>query len=310
MLRAIRTRSGITTLLVLLLITGIVLRTTGHLGPVEDVAFRLFDPVEAVLLDLANGFTNLFGGFQDVNTLRAQVADLETRLDQATVDEVRIRELEIENQQLRDQLQYKQANPDYTLVGGTILEANNPDRARVLGQDPLNLLHYITVDQGSADDVAAGMPVVTPSGLVGRVSEVGTHWARVLLLIDPTSSVNAVIQSSRATGVIQGWENGLLLMEYLPQDESVKVNDLVLTSGIGGSFPKRLVIGQVIDVHKRDTDLFQEAVVRPSVDFNRLEFVLIVKKFTPTDITSEPTPTPTLTPAPTKTPLPTVTPAQ
>ncbi len=310
MLRAIRTRSGLTTLLILLLIIGIILRATGHLGPVEEVSYSLFNPVQEVLLNLSNGVTNLFGGYQDVNTLRAQVTDLEARLDKATVDEVRVRELEIENQQLRDQLQYKQANPDYTLVGGTILEANNPDRARVLGQDPLNLIHYITIDQGSVDDITVGMPVVTPSGLVGRISEVGTHWSRVLLLVDPTSSVNAVIQSSRATGVIQGWQNGLLLMEYLPQNESVKVNDLVLTSGIGGSFPKRLVIGQVIDVHKRDTDLFQEAVVRPSVDFNRLEFVLIVKKFTPTDITSEPTPTPTPTAAPTKTPLPTATPTR
>jgi len=310
MLRAIRTRSGITTLLVLLLIAGVILRTTGHLGPFEDVANRVFNPVQAVLLDLVNGVTNLFGGYQDVNTLRAQVTDLEARLDKATVDEVRIRELEIENQQLRDQLQYKQANPDYTLVGGTILETNNPDRARVLGQDPSNLIHYITIDQGSADDVAVGMPVVTPSGLVGRISEVGTHWSRVLLIVDPTSSVNAVIQSSRATGVIQGAENGLLVMQYLPQDESVKVDDLVLTSGIGGSFPKRLVIGQVVSVTKRDTDLFQEAVVRPSVDFNRLEFVLIIKKFTPTDITSEPTATPTPTVAPTKTPLPTATPSK
>ncbi|MGE5141643.1 MAG: rod shape-determining protein MreC, partial [Rudaea sp.] len=196
-------------------------------------------------------------------------------------------------------------------VGGTVLQSNNPDAARVLAQDPSNLVRYLIVDQGSEDGIEVGMPVVLPQGLVGRIMEVGNKWSRVLLITDPTSSVNAVIQSSRATGVIQGFENGMLIMKYLPQAESVQVNDLVLTSGIGGSFPKRLVIGQVIEVRRRDTDLFQEAVVKPSVDFNRIEFLLVVKKFTPTDITTEPTPTPTRTPtkAPTGVPGVTATPA-
>lgn len=308
MLRAIRTRSGITAFLLALLFLGILLRTTGRLEPVEDLAYTAFSPVQIALLDLSNGVGNLFGGFQDVNALRAQVKDLEAQLNNLTVDVVRIRELEIENSQLREQLQYKQANPDYMLVGGTLLETNNPDLARVNGEDPTNLVSYIIVDQGSEEGVTVGMPAVTPRGLVGRVSEVGAHWSRVLLIVDLSSSVNAVIQSSRATGVVQGQIGGMLVMKFLPQGEEVKVNDLVLTSGIGGAFPKRLVIGQVVAVQKRDTDLFQEALVKPSVDFNQLEYVLIIKKFTPTDITSEPTPTPAPTAAPTKTPAPTPTP--
>jgi len=130
------------------------------------------------------------------------------------------------------------------------------------------------------------------------------------LLSDASSSVNAVVQSSRATGVVQGQGpgNDLLVVRYLPLGESVKVNDIILTSGIGGSFPKRLVIGQVIEVNQRDTDLFTEAIIRPSVDLTRLEYVLVMKEFTPADITTEPTPTPTptVTPtaAPTATPVP------
>ena len=156
------------------------------------------------------------------------------------------------------------------------------------------------------------MPVVTPAGLAGRVTEVGTHWARVLLLTDPSSSVNAVVQSTRATGIIQGQGQGsdLLVMRYLPLGEAVKEGDLILTSGIGGAFPKRLVIGQVVKVNQRPTDLFTEAIVRPSVDFARLDYVLVMKKFTPTDITTEatPTPTPTITRTPTRRPPSTATP--
>ncbi len=302
MLKALGTRSGLTVLLLIFLAIGIVLRLTGHLGPIENAVYSIAGPIETALLRGENGLGSLFGGFEDVNALRAQVRDLEAQLNKLTVDVVRVRELEIENSQLREQLSYKQGNPDYALVGATVLEESSPDVAQVIAQDPSNLVKYIIIDQGSEDGIKLGMPVVTPQGLAGRISEVGARWSRVLLIIDPSSSVNAVVQSSRATGVVQGWQNGMLMIKFLPQGESLQVNDLILTSGIGGSFPKRLVIGQIVEVQKKDTDLFQQAVVKPSVDFRRLEFVLIIKQFTPTDISSEPTPTPT--PTPTRTPRP------
>jgi rod shape-determining protein MreC len=195
------------------------------------------------------------------------------------------------------------------LTGATVLE----NRARVLGQDPSALVNFIVIDQGREENVTVGMPVITPAGLVGRVIEVGAHWARVQLINDTSSSVNAVVQSSRATGIIQGQGRGsdLLLMRFLPLGDSVQEGDVILTSGISGAFPKRIVIGQVVQVNQRDTDLFTEALVRPSVDLLRLEYVLVMKRFTPTDITAEETPTPTPTVTPTRrAPAPTVTPTQ
>ncbi len=303
MLDLFRSRVGFVFILILLVFAGIALRATGNLGLVQDATFGVFAPVQTFLIDATNGVTNLFGGFQEVNELRGQVKQLQEQLNTAVIDSVRVRELEIENSELRAQLEYKQENPDYLLTGATVLEEND-NRARVISQDPSTLVNYIIIDQGREDDVAVGMPVVTPAGLVGRVTEVGSSWARVLLLNDTTSSVNAVVQSTRATGIVQGQAQGsdLLVMRYLPLGESVKVDDLILTSGIGGAFPKRLVLGQVIQVRQRDTDLFTEAIIRPSVDFARLEFVLVMKKFTPTDITTEPTPTPTPSPTPTRAP--------
>jgi rod shape-determining protein MreC len=303
MLDLFRSRTGLIVILIALVFVLIALRATGNMGLVQDATFGVFSPVQTFLIDATNGVTNLFGGFQEVNELRAQVKQLQEQLNTAVIDSVRVRELEIENSELRTQLEYKQDNPDYLLSGATVLEEND-NRARVISQDPSTLINYIVIDQGREDEIAVGMPVVTPAGLVGRVTEVGSNWARVLLINDTTSSVNAVVQSTRATGVVQGQGQGsdLLIMRYLPLGESVKEGDLILTSGIGGAFPKRLVIGQVIQVRQRDTDLFTEAVVRPSVALSRLEFVLVMKKFTPTDITSEPTPTPTPSPTPTRVP--------
>ena len=306
----LRSRSGIVLILITLVVLGIVLRFTGNLGLVEDATFGVFAPVQTLLIDGTNGIVNLFGGFRDVNELRAQVKQLQEQLNTSTLDSVRLRELENENAILRAQLEYKQENPDYLWVGATVLEENE-NRARVLGQDPSALVNYIIVDQGREEDVAVGMPVITPAGLVGRVSEVGAHWARVRLISDTSSSVNAVVQDTRATGIIQGQGQGsdLLIMRFLPLGDSVEEGDVILTSGISGAFPKRLVIGQVVRVNQRPTDMFTEALVRPSVDLQRLEYVLVMKKFTPTDITTEATPTPTPTVTPTRrAPAPTAAP--
>jgi rod shape-determining protein MreC len=309
MLDLLRSRSSFVLILLFLVVLGIILRFTGYMGPVQDASFGILTPVQKLLIDGTIGIENLFGGFRSVNALRTEVKQLQEQLNTATLDRVRVHELEVENSNLRAQLEYKQDNPDYLLTGATVIE-ENANRARVLSQDPLTLVSYIVIDQGRAEGVAVGMPIITPAGLVGRVSEVGNHWARALLLNDTSSSVNAVVQSTRATGIVQGQGQGsdLLIMRYLPLGASVKKDDVILTSGIGGSFPKRVVVGQVVQVNQRDTDLFTEALIRPSVDLLRLEYVLVMKKFTPTDITTEPTPTPTPSITPTRT-LPAPTPS-
>ena len=125
------------------------------------------------------------------------------------------------------------------------------------------------------------MTVVTARGLVGRISEVGTDWARVLLITDPASSVNALVQTSRATGMVQGRLGQSLVMRFIPWEERVSVGDLIITSGLGRNFPKGLVIGQVTSVRQRDFQMHQEAEVKPTVDFNRLEIVTVITDFIP-----------------------------
>lgn len=301
-----RNRSSRFLFLILLALFFFMLFQLGPLRPAEDSALGVLEPLFRFASGLRAGVQNLAGGFQDVDTLRAQVVELQNQVNELMTSTVRLRELQNENNILRQQLAYKQANPDFDLVGATVLQ-RNADAARVIAQDPSNLIRSIIVDQGSAEGVKVGMPIVTPQGLVGRVIETGTHWAKALLVTDASSSVNAVVQSTRATGIVQGGPdpNGTLIIRYVPQGEAIKTGDLILTSGLGGNFPKRLVIGQVTEVRKFDIELFQEATIQPSVDFARLEFVLILKKFTPSDVSQEPTATPTALPRPTRTMTPT-----
>lgn len=302
-----RKRNTILLVLVAVAILAIIFHQAGILQPVEDLALGWLAPLFGGASSVGEGARDVTSGLADVNTMRAKIDDLQSQVNELNNSRIRITELENETTLLRQQLGYKQSNPDFDLVGAAVLQ-RNPDLARVIGQDPSGLVRYLIVDQGSAEGIKPGMPVVTPQGLVGRVTSTGAHWAKVLLIIDPASSVNAVVQATRATGVAQGDVNGNLIIKYVPQGEAIKVGDLILTSGMGGNFPKRLVIGQVTEVRKHDIELFQEATIQPSVDFSRLEFVLILKKFTPSDITQEPTPTLTPTPRPTPTRTPTPTP--
>src|SRR5690606_38491487 len=111
------------------------------------------------------------------------------------------------------------------------------------------------LDLGTEHGVAVGMPVVTDQGLVGRISDVTASTSKVLLIIDPSSAVNAILQSSRLNGVVRGAPGGTVVMDYIRQGEEFSVGEVVLTSGLGGRFPKGIPIGQVVEIRQRDIDV-------------------------------------------------------
>jgi rod shape-determining protein MreC len=111
--------------------------------------------------------------------------------------------------------------------------------------------------------------------------------SKVLLITDSSSTVNAILQSSRLDGTVRGAPGGDLIMDYIPQGGIFSVGEVVLTSGIGGKFPKGVPIGQVTEIIQRDIDVFQQAVVRPSVDFGSLELVAVVTNFDPLEVVDD-----------------------
>jgi rod shape-determining protein MreC len=269
------------TLLFLLLVlslgaTAFLLDRTGRLEPVKNAVAEVTTPIQGVLTSAVRGVTDLERFLVDVDQCRAENEELQLLVDQLIIENVRLREAEIENVTLREQLSFKQANPSFELLS-----------AQVIGRDPSNLAGYLVLDRGTEEGVAVGMPVLTHRGLVGRITETAAHSSKVLLITDPSSSVNALLQESRATGVVQGSVTQGLIMRYVQQTEELEPGDLVLTSGLGGNFPTRLIIGQVTAVVKRDVELFQQAIVRPSVDFGSLEMVMVLTSFQPIDFEVE-----------------------
>lgn len=261
-------------------IIGIVLNEGGYLEPIEGLILRLISPLQARLATIVETSGGLFRAARELHDLKQRNEELEEQYAQLLIENVALREAALENVELRALLNFREQHPGFQFIGGEV-------KARVIGRDPSNFLRYLIIDAGTEQGVAKRMPVVAPRGLVGRVQLVGPNWAKVLLITDPRSSVSALIQTSRVTGQVQGQVSGDLVMKYISQEEIVNEDEIVLTSGLGGNLPKGLVIGQVTAVEQRDSDMFQLATVRPTVDFDRLEKVLVIAAFEPVDVTEE-----------------------
>ena len=257
----------------------LTLYQTHQLAQLENIAGELARPLSLPLHRLGSGARNLAQGIRDWQVLRRRNEELEELVDALMVENVRLAEAGYEESLRRQELELQKANPNLNLRSTLVIGSELP--AKVVGRDPLNLFHSLWIDQGANAGLELGMPVVTRRGLVGRIVYVGSNWARVLLVIDPRSYVNVLIQRSLSTGILSGSPTGALTMRMIPHQEEVRAGDLVLTSGLGGSFPKGLVVGQVVIVEDKDYEAYKEAGVRPTVNFEALEVVSVVVGFTP-----------------------------
>lgn len=148
--------------------------------------------------------------------------------------------------------------------------------AMVIGEDVTPWFRTLTIDRGSEDGILEGMPVLAADGVVGQTIKVTTHSSRVLLLTDHASGIAAMIQRSRARGVVKGRGDNLCSLEFAMRGEDVQIGDQVISSGIGGIFSKGLPIGEVIMVKKGEYGIFQAITIRPHVSVSHLEEVLVV----------------------------------
>lgn len=149
--------------------------------------------------------------------------------------------------------------------------------AKVIGFN-LQLGQYFLIDKGQTDSVTAGLAVVTANNfLVGKVIESNQHSAKVLLISDSNSLVNAVTQDSRASGIVKGTAGLGLIMEMIPINKQIKVGETVLISGRDDNLPAGLIVGKISEVILKETDIFQRAKIQPAADFNNLESVFVIK---------------------------------
>ncbi len=178
---------------------------------------------------------------------------------------VALDELKLENKRLKELLDFKKETSYKTIS------------ARVIGRDPSNWTSLIFIDKGEEDGIKKYMAVTTDKGLVGRVIEVGSFSAKVMFVTDPDSRIGVLVQRTRHDGLLYGTLSGRCQMVYISLDADVWPGDLVISSGLGTSIPKGLLMGTVEDVFIDKSGLYQSAVVRPAVDLSRIEEVLCIE---------------------------------
>jgi rod shape-determining protein MreC len=254
---------------------------SGLLGPLESIASIPLGLFQGASSGVTNKVSNFLNEVSDYQTLQKRNAELERALVNFQQEIVELREIKADYPRLAALVEYKNANTDKQYLAAT-----------VIGRDTTGLLRSIIIDRGTRDGLAVGMPVMTELGLVGRIYKVAATNAQVQLVTDNSSFVNARLQTSRGEGSIVGTASGDLRMTFIPLTDQVTDGDSVVTSGIGGKFPRGIVIGQVQNSRLDDTKLFQEAQVRSLIDFNRLELVLVNTSFQPVDFSAFATPTP------------------
>jgi rod shape-determining protein MreC len=238
----------------------------------ESVGTRVFEPVELGLSGLITQVVEVGSTIQKIGELAGQNARYREEIGRYETQLVRMRELEAENHDLRNLIGLRQKMGPGELIP-----------VRKIAADPSPFVDSFTVDKGEDDGVRTGMTVATSRGLVGRVARSAATTAKVLLITDTNSAVTGRVQSSGATGVVRGRadlkspaDEAKLLMEKIPQQDTLQADDLVITSDLGGIFPEGLVIGKVVQVRRRDGDLFQEAILEPAVEMTKLERLYVV----------------------------------
>lgn len=236
----------------------------------------LMDPIVGVQTVVSERFSTVVNFFtipRDVTELQAEnrslkeeVALLRTGIIQLEQD---LREAEI----LYSLLGFARGRPTETYIA-----------ASVIGKDPSPFLQYVLIDRGSDDGVTFGMPVVTEKGLVGRIDAVTASAARVQLITDPASMVNAYIVEADTDGVVRGSVTSDLTVEMISQDVTLEFGQTIQTSGLGGRYPSEIMIGQILNVNRMENELFQSASIQPAEDFSSLQAVLVVANFRPSNI--------------------------
>ena len=246
-------------------------RNTDVIRAVSSGATTVLVPVQSVLADLGAGVDRMLQAALEIERLRGDNTRLREENERLLLESVRLREQAVAAEQ--------QAKLDATARALPYETVSAP----VIARDPSGVLRSIIIGGGSGAGIAVGHIVLSDQGLVGRVSEVGPNYAKVLLVTDSSSVVSALVQGSRATGLVRGQFGDTLVMEWILQTEPVKPGDVVVTAGLGtGSdlrslYPKGLVLGRVVEVAKASDAAYLKAVLIPAVDVRRLERVLVVK---------------------------------
>ncbi|MEH7106625.1 MULTISPECIES: rod shape-determining protein MreC [Bacillaceae] len=259
-------------IIVLVALIGFSLRERSKLSWPEQFVKDTTGWVQSLVSKPANYFAGFFENLQDLQNTYEENKELKTRVEKIASLEAEIQGLKKDNTELRDILGEKKTLRDY-----------EPQPATVIGRNPDRWHEMIIIDKGSINGIKKNMAVVTANGLIGKIKNVNQFSSTVQLLsaMDPKNRISAVIQGdTEVFGFVQGFDDKqkLLQVKAIPSGAKVVKGQTVITSGLGGVFPKGLIIGKVEEVKPDQYGLNQTALVKPGADFYDIQSVIVIKR--------------------------------
>lgn len=271
-MRYFKSKALVVTIIVLILIVciGLTVNPASNLNWIGNLISVPFTSVEKAFSYTGQKVEEGIGLFDNVQKLKAENKDLKEEIDKLNNERDEYLRLKSENEDLRKIFDLKDQLGSFDLVG-----------ANIIARDGGNLFNIFLTDKGSANGIGYNTPVITSKGLVGKVSSAQPFSSKVISIIEDGSSVSAMVAKSGdyvvVTGDIKLEKEGLCKLEYIPAGLDLAQGDKIITSGIGGIYPKGITIGTVKEIRAGESDLDRYAIIQPAADFKRLNQVVILR---------------------------------
>lgn len=261
----------IITVLILSIAIGVFNATKSEVSIVENALGIVISPAQKFFTSIGNGVSGFLKYFSSKEKLQAEIEKLKKENADLKQQVIKNESGYIENEQLRKLLNLKSGNTEFEL-----------ETAEVIARSPSNWYNVLTIDKGVADGVALNQPVVSSGNvLIGRISEVGTTWSKITLLTDPDHAAGTQVLRSGEYGICEGdsalTAEGSCKLSFVSKNANIIVGDTVVTSGLGGIYPKGLVVGKIQKIRPDIQGISQYAVVKPEADFKNLKAVFVIK---------------------------------
>ena len=239
-------------------------------GPLRFVANYTIIPMQRGISYVGRYLSDLSDNFETLDEMKKLNDELQTKVDELTIDNTRLRQEQYELDRLRELYKLDENYSDYEKIG-----------AHVIANNGSNWFNDFVIDKGSADGVSVDSNVLAGSGLVGIVTEVGPNYARVRSIIDDASNVSGMILSTSDTCVVRGdlklISDGRIRFEKLANnDNEIEVGEQVVTSHVSNRFLQGLFIGYISEIEVDSNNLTRSGYITPAVDFSKLQEVLVI----------------------------------
>ncbi|MGE4282699.1 MAG: rod shape-determining protein MreC [Clostridia bacterium] len=236
----------------------------------EDITGLVISPIQKVFFGVGKNIEGSIEFVGEIKNLKQKNEILLTEVDELKETNRKLQDLKDENQRLREMLGLKERFDEFQIVG-----------AQIIAKEPGNWFNIFTIDKGTADGLEKNCAVITSKGLVGHIVDISLNRAEVISIIDSNSSASSLIVRTRDIAVVKGdltlQKEGLCKMNYIAKDADIIKGDQIETSGLGGIFPKGLLVGTIKEIGKEPYEISKYAIIEPAVDFKRLEQVFVIK---------------------------------